>query len=306
MGQETIAPAEPEASACPANRGYYFPFVYLTGTLDVEGALVMARLRLFSIAFAALLLAGFGGFFAPYTAVAGTAGLTAQVSSHPPVPQIKDPNRSQLAIVNAALAEGARKAHLTPDANGPGSVFCGVNNTKAFMMIWGSTDSCQTSPITINWTDNGTIYYLANSSGARVWFHQNANGTGWAHCFNHGQFYSLQGNDRIPGNVQLTNVASQCTSGNVSTELCNETGPFAGLTTENFGSICYQDVGHHNTDGLEIESMSNGTGGRVWFHQNVNGSGWTYCYSNNNVYWLVGQDPDHAKDLYISSTTAAC
>lgn len=266
----------------------------------------MARLRLFSIAFGALLLTGYCGIFAPYNAAAGTASLTARASSHSPAPRIKDPNRSQLAVVNSALAEGARKAHLTPDANGPGAVFCGVNNTRPFMMIWGSTDSCQTSPITIDWTQNGTIYYLANSSGARVWFHQNANGTGWADCFNHGQLYALQGHDQIPGNVQLTSTTSQCTSGNTSTALCNSAGPFAGLLTENFGSICYQGTGHNDTTGLEIETVSNGTGGRVWFHQNANGSGWAYCYSNNNVYWLAGQDPQDAKDLYISPTTSPC
>jgi len=44
----------------------------------------------------------------------------------------------------------------------------------------------------------------------RVWFHQNANGTGWADCFEGRLDYVLAGRDRNPGNIQVVSNRAAC------------------------------------------------------------------------------------------------
>jgi hypothetical protein len=48
--------------------------------------------------------------------------------------------------------------------------------------------------------------------GARVWFHQNEDGSGWADCYGGGTTaaFTVTGRDQRPGNVQLTDNATPC------------------------------------------------------------------------------------------------
>jgi len=49
----------------------------------------------------------------------------------------------------------------------------------------------------------------------RVWFHQDANGDGWADCFfsgGRGISWPLSGRDQNPGNIQVTTNHSPCPS----------------------------------------------------------------------------------------------
>jgi len=54
---------------------------------------------------------------------------------------------------------------------------------------------------------------FATGFDRRVWFHENADGTGWADCFftgGTGVSVNLKGRDQNPGNIQVTTNHSAC------------------------------------------------------------------------------------------------
>jgi hypothetical protein len=53
------------------------------------------------------------------------------------------------------------------------------------------------------------VYTLMNFCGVRVWFHQYANGSGWAFCFNPG-VWGPDSYDNKPGNIQITSNPNPC------------------------------------------------------------------------------------------------
>jgi hypothetical protein len=216
-------------------------------------------------------------------------------------------DKNALRVLRAALAKNGPSSNGLSSRRAHSSYFCGVGNTSPIAWIAGTTPLCITVPITINWTQNGQVLYLANSSGARVWFHQNANSTGWADCFNHGMFYATANSrDQYPGNIQVTNVHTQCPGGGADGRICNAPGPFAGYITSELGGICYQGPGTYNTQGLTTIAISNGTGNRVWIHQNPNSSGWSDCLSNNNAYANFASYENNPGNLQITTTPSLC
>jgi hypothetical protein len=53
--------------------------------------------------------------------------------------------------------------------------------------------------------------YLINTTGNRIWLHQNADGSGWADCFSGGSPYYVGGTrDANPGNLEETSNSAYC------------------------------------------------------------------------------------------------
>jgi hypothetical protein len=112
-----------------------------------------------------------------------------------------------IAGVSSASASPQRvSARMLPLANGPGTAECGNGNTSAFAYAYGWIDQCLlpgSGPV--DWA-NGSLHYLANSSGLRVWFHQNPDGSGWAECYSNNNWYVYSGGGppQEPGNMQIS------------------------------------------------------------------------------------------------------
>lgn len=209
------------------------------------------------------------------------------------------------APAGAATAVTAASPHTGSGAmrRQPYSTYCGTGNTSPFAFTTGFV-FCLTYPRTVSlWAGGyyqGPMFDIFNSSGARVWLHQNADGSGWADCFPHGMVFALSGRDRNPGNVQLSSNSSYCTPPSGATRICLGYGPFAGVI-ESYGDICYQDVDTYDTSGLGGYLVTNGTGARVWIHK----GGLSLCLNNNNVYSLI-QFWQNFDNLQITNVTQPC
>ena len=259
----------------------------------------LSRSRAVALSCAALLA---GGMIAAAgtsaTAGAATAASTQMGSSAGPHPKTGyyRQSHSEMTIIRQEFEKVALKRQ-------PYDTWCGTGNTSPFALTTGFL-ACMTYPQTVSlWTNgyyNGPVFDLFNSSGARVWFHQNANGSGWADCFPHGMLFAISGRDRNPGNIQLSSNSSYCIPPSGATPVCLEYGPFAGVI-ENGGVICYQGVDTYDTSGLGGYVVTHGTGARVWIHK----AGLSLCLNNNNGYSLI-QFWVNFDNLQITNVTQGC
>jgi hypothetical protein len=66
-------------------------------------------------------------------------------------------------------------------------------------------------PHTVTTAGTGPYVLIEDNAPNRIWFHQNANNSGWADCFRV-QFasISLSGRDRNPGNIQVSANTAPC------------------------------------------------------------------------------------------------
>jgi hypothetical protein len=181
---------------------------------------------------------------------------------------------------------------------------CGSNAGFAWLDLDGGSPHCLQRTGVYIVSGQGPYGVLVNNTGFRVWFHQNANGTGWADCFSHGNAYGLiASRDKNPGNVEITTNSAACTSGpaNVAVQ-CSTNAAMAFTDAPN---ECYYPGHTYNISGESPSFLTNATGYRVWLHQNPNGSGWADCFSNNNVYFLSGRDASPG-NLQVTTNPAAC
>ncbi len=180
-------------------------------------------------------------------------------------------------------------------------------SSAGFAWLGGGQPHCLTGPGNYVFSSGQAPFgYLVNNTGFRVWFHQNADGSGWADCFSHGMAYGLaDGRDANAKQVQVSTNSSSCAStgsGNQGTTLCPR---FAAMAFLVLPGSCYYPGNNENGPGDNSGILTNATGFRVWFHQNSNGTGWADCFSNNNVYSLTGRDMNPG-NVFVSSNSAPC
>jgi len=100
------------------------------------------------------------------------------------------------AVPAAASAASARRACTISTA---WVAVLGTNNNVYF---------CGTG--TANTTGLGPFTDMTSTVLRRIWFHQHANGTGWADCFRGRLSFHLLGRDRNPGNIQVVANTAAC------------------------------------------------------------------------------------------------
>ena len=176
--------------------------------------------------------------------------------------------------------------------------------SAGFAWLGGSEPHCLQATGTYTFgSGQASFSYVVNNTGFRVWFHQNANGSGWADCFDHGNAYGIgTGRDAHPGNVQVTSTAAQCTGGNQGSAFCPVN---AGMAFLILPGQCFYPGDNLAFAPDNSSVLTNATGDRVWLHQNSDGSGWADCFSNNNVYALSGRD-QNPRNVFVSTNAAPC
>ncbi len=178
----------------------------------------------------------------------------------------------------------------------------------AFAWLDGQASLCLQGAGTWNTSAMGPETFLSNSTGVRVWFHQHADGSGWADCFSKGNAYWIGSGsrDQYPGNVQISTNSDQCGSVpyGVSQECAGQSSPFAWLEPV---QRCYYTQ-HYNVkpNGFQYSILTNITGHRVWLHQNPDGSGWADCFTSGSAYYLAGTRDASPGDLFVSTNSSAC
>ncbi len=205
-------------------------------------------------------------------------------------------------MIPAALGLALGTVLTTAGPAGASTGQCGQNIGFAF--LGGGEPHCLQGIGTYTFgSGQDPFSYVVNNTGFRVWFHQNADNSGWADCFNHGNAFGIaNGRDAKPGNVQVTNNPAPCTVGNQGSAYCSVNAAFAWLVLP---GNCYHEGDNVNGPGEPSSELTNGTGFRVWFHQYANGTGWADCFSNNNAYALTGRDQNPG-NVYVSSNSAPC
>lgn len=106
-----------------------------------------------------------------------------------------------VASAGAASAASARPAVAL---SCPANTLCVYNQAGVNTEGWGCSPLTDTHPAKPIWTVN-------NRCSVRVWFHQNANNSGWAICFPPNTELSPLPQYRNPGNIQITTNHSTCT-----------------------------------------------------------------------------------------------
>lgn len=149
-----------------------------------------------------------------------------------------------------------------------------------------------------------SLGWLVNNTGFRVWFHQNTNGSGWADCFDHGNAFELTGRDQNPGNIQITTNSTEC-SPSSGTKLCSIDAEMA-FTTNFTTDGCYYSPVTYTSIPTPFYYLTNGSGYRVWLHENKNSSGWADCFSNNNGYLLYTTRDEIPGNLQVNTTRTPC
>jgi hypothetical protein len=205
-------------------------------------------------------------------------------------------------MIAAALCLAVGSVLTSAGAASAATGQCAQNS--GFAWLGGSEPHCLQATGTYTFSGSQDSFsYLVNNTGFRVWFHQDANGSGWADCFNHGNAYGIaNGRDANPGNVQVTNNSSPCSgAGNQGSAFCSTDAPMAFLVVP--GECFYSGNTTVTPDNSYV--LTNATGDRVWLHQNADGSGWADCFSNDNVYDLTGRDMN-PRNVFVSTNSAPC
>lgn len=197
-----------------------------------------------------------------------------------------------------------RETSYVPNAKGPGAAQCDHNGAFLFILQLGETSSncLQGGPGVRGQTF--APRELVNSTGYRVWLHENADGSGWADCFDHGNAYRLSGRDQTAAQVEISNNRSTCGS-TPGGKYCtvNSNLSWAGNASD---GICVQSKGFHDIGGTVLTDITNATGYRIWLHQYSNGDGWDDCYSNNNEYNIAQTRDYHAQGIELTTNPNPC
>ena len=151
----------------------------------------------------------------------------------------------------------------------------------------------------------GPLYYLTNSSGYRAWLYQNADETGWADCFSHGDAYTMGSIDTNAQSLALGTSTSPCTTNGASSD-CASLAPLAFTVGGYEGAppTCYQGADTYTSLSEPFYFLVNGTGGRVWFHQYADGSGWADCFDNNGGYNIWGTQDSNPGNVQITTNAS--
>jgi hypothetical protein len=153
----------------------------------------------------------------------------------------------------------------------------------------------------------GPLYYLTNSTGHRVYLHQNSDGSGWSDCFGHGDAYHIGTVDAYAGSLTLSTDSSECMP-NGSSGICITQAPMAFTVGSISGAppTCYQGTGLYSQPTQNIYFLVNGTGYQLDLYQNSNGTGWKDCFDNNGAYLVWGLRDENPGSLRITTTTGTC
>lgn len=152
----------------------------------------------------------------------------------------------------------------------------------------------------------GKLLVLNNSSGYRIFLHQYSNGTGWSDCFDHGQAYFLYSRDQSALSYTITTNTSRCTSVGYGTSICSVIQPFS-QSDGSSGDNCYHyKVTQYSGLKTPWNFLTNGTGYRVYLHQNANGSGWADCFDTNNVYDIIGTRDANPGNVQVTTNSSPC
>lgn len=153
-------------------------------------------------------------------------------------------------------------------------------------------------------TQGDLLAFLINSSGYRVWLSQNANGSGWNDCFDHGEAYDTVGTrDAYATGFKIATSQSACSPPPPIVTLCGYTGPMAFVP-----DICmYSQTTYLNSSYvLPVIILTNGSQNQVWMHQNPNGSGWADCFTPNNSYDVSSTRDDNPGNIQVTTNPANC
>ncbi|MDA8313177.1 MAG: hypothetical protein M0Z46_21690 [Actinomycetota bacterium] len=217
-----------------------------------------------------------------------------------PTETINKPAQSGSATTSLSASPKATPG-VTPDGTNENPE-CGF--TAAFAFVIGNYDVDCLQGTGYYHTAIATLVYLVNNTGFRVWFHEDSTGGGWADCFDHGNAYHLGGRDENPGSIQITTNSTQCTPSS-GTKQCAIDDEMAWET--NFSTSACQHTGTTDADPpTPIYYLTNGSGGRVWLHQDRTGGGWADCFNNNNAYDLYGTGDDSPGNIQAISNSTPC
>jgi hypothetical protein len=266
-----------------------------------------ARLRCLLIASSLLAI---GLTFAPTYAGAAT-GHASQSARHSTAVPLRDV-RVRPTPMPSRGAGPASAGRMTPQA--VGSNFIPECNGGAMIVFQASfiCGSCNTTYITAG---DGGIYGLINGGcGGRIWAHQNADGTGFAYCYNSPNSrtaISTGLGTLSAGNVQFTTNADQCTSKPPVGSVCDDTTGTAnvlmyynlsavGCLTKNPPYTWKNPPGTFQwIYGLEP--------GRIWFHQNPDGTGWAECANPAIFNYIWGNSRDqHPGNIQLTTNSSPC
>lgn len=174
---------------------------------------------------------------------------------------------------------------------------------QPFVLVIGDLDTDCLQGIGVYTEYISDLNILSNNTGYRVWFHEYADGSGWADCFNTDNAYELFGRDTNPGNIQVSANSSNCPS-TPGHAYCPSLQPMA-FSIGSAGMCYYSPVTYLSPD-TPIYYLTNGSGYRVWLHEYKNGSGWADCFSNNNAYETYGTRDETPGNLQVTSNSSAC
>jgi hypothetical protein len=110
-----------------------------------------------------------------------------------------------VGLGTVAVAPTAAAAGAAPQA-------CSTSGGNFLAFIKGTQfDLTFCGPHTVTTAGSGPYTLIEDNAPNRIWFHQNANNSGWADCFRV-QFASipLSGRDRNPGNIQVSANTAPC------------------------------------------------------------------------------------------------
>lgn len=94
-------------------------------------------------------------------------------------------------------------------ASQPTPASCGAAN--AVVAVTGNHDVYFCGAATVKTAGDGPFTALSSRVHNRIWFHQNANGSGWADCRSvFQQDVRLSGRDQNPGNIQVSANTATC------------------------------------------------------------------------------------------------
>lgn len=106
-------------------------------------------------------------------------------------------------VVVAPAAAAAPSAAPQACSSSGGNFLAYIQGTQYDLTFCG--------PHTVTTAGTGPYVLIEDNAPNRIWFHQNANNSGWADCFRV-QFasISLSGRDRNPGNIQVSANTAPC------------------------------------------------------------------------------------------------
>jgi len=180
-------------------------------------------------------------------------------------------------------------------------MYC-ADPSLAFAFVIGAiNDYCDQGTGYFAFDENGnddTANYMFNQSGYRVWFHL---GDGGSVCYSNNYLYNIASSDAQPLTIQISTNSNLCDDG--PSALCGGF-PMVGALGPNNPAQCFL----HNSiyDGAELVLpwwyMTNGTGYRVWLHQDADGSGWADCFNHGNAFIVYSTRDANPGNLDTTST----